>query len=74
MTSEEEAEKALNVAVSKFGGLDVLVNCAGIGVAIATYAAGKKNVHPQLAFDQVLKVRLVKFILKYNHALTSSIC
>ena len=63
VTSESDAKTAFTVALEKYKGLDVLVNCAGIGVAIATFAPGKKTVHPQAAFEQVLQVRLALFCL-----------
>ena len=34
VTSEQDVNEALNVAKSKFGRLDVAVNCAGIAVSI----------------------------------------
>ena len=63
VTSESDAKTAFTVALEKYKGLDVLVNCAGIGVAIATFAPGKKTVHPQAAFEQVLQVILALFCL-----------
>jgi 3-hydroxyacyl-CoA dehydrogenase / 3-hydroxy-2-methylbutyryl-CoA dehydrogenase len=43
--SEDDVKKAIDLAKSKFGGLNVLVNCAGIGVAFRTYNFNKKRVH-----------------------------
>jgi len=43
--SEEDVKKAIELAKTKFGGLNVLVNCAGVGVAFRTYNFNKKRVH-----------------------------
>src|SRR2546425_12506316 len=36
VTRAEDVDAALNTAVSRFGSLNVLVNCAGIGTAMKT--------------------------------------
>ena len=59
VTSEKDLQEALNVTKSKFGRLDVAVNCAGIGVAIKTYNFNKQLPHNLETFAQVVKVNLV---------------
>uniref|UniRef100_A0A915ILW4 3-hydroxyacyl-CoA dehydrogenase type-2 n=1 Tax=Romanomermis culicivorax TaxID=13658 RepID=A0A915ILW4_ROMCU len=52
--NEEEINKALNQIQDKFGKLDALVNCAGIGTAILTYNFNKQRPHPIEEFQNVL--------------------
>jgi 3-hydroxyacyl-CoA dehydrogenase / 3-hydroxy-2-methylbutyryl-CoA dehydrogenase len=59
VTSEADVKKAIETAKSKFGGLNVLVNCAGIGVAFLTYNFNKKRVHSLEDFQKVINVNLV---------------
>ena len=59
VTSETDVKAALEAARSKFGGLDVLVNCAGIGVAFKTYNFNKKRTHMLEDFEKVIKVNLI---------------
>jgi 3-hydroxyacyl-CoA dehydrogenase/3-hydroxy-2-methylbutyryl-CoA dehydrogenase len=47
---------ALDVAVDRFGTLDVLVNCAGIGSAQKTF--GRRGPHDLEAFERVVRVNL----------------
>ena len=56
MTSEEDVKKAMETAKKQFGGLNVAVNCAGIGVAVVTYNAGKDRVHKLEEFQRVINV------------------
>lgn len=49
--------KALEACKSKFGRLDVLVNCAGIGVAFKTYNFNKNVAHKLEDFQRTLDVR-----------------
>ena len=44
VTSESDVQQALQTAQDKFGGVNVAVNCAGIGVAVRTLS--KKGPHP----------------------------
>lgn len=57
VTREEDVRGAIDLAVEKFGNIDVVVNCAGIG--IAKRVLGKKGVHDLASFDQVIQVNLV---------------
>ncbi|KAI8771725.1 3-hydroxyacyl-CoA dehydrogenase type-2 [Biomphalaria glabrata] len=56
VTSEEDVSKALQLAKDKFGGLQVAVNCAGIGVAFKTYNFNKQRPHELTDFNKVLMV------------------
>ncbi|PAA50505.1 hypothetical protein BOX15_Mlig000273g2 [Macrostomum lignano] len=56
VTCEKEVGAALAAATKQFGGLDVAVNCAGIGVAQRTYNWNKDAVHPLKEFARVLEV------------------
>ena len=56
MTSESDVKNAVQIAKEKYGGLNVAVNCAGIGIAKRTLT--KKGPHPLEEFQQVLS-RLV---------------
>ena len=55
-------KKALEVAMNKYGKLDVAVNCAGIGIAVQTYNFNKGTVHPLDEFQRVLNVSTIFFI------------
>jgi len=44
------------MVVSKFGGLQYLVNCAGMGVACRTLYFGRKEEHSLELFEKVLTV------------------
>jgi NAD(P)-dependent dehydrogenase (short-subunit alcohol dehydrogenase family) len=58
VTSEESAQAAINAAVSAFGGLHGLVNCAGI--APAEKVLGKEGaIHRLATFQRVINVNLV---------------
>jgi len=58
VTSEESAQAAINAAVSGFGGLNGLVNCAGI--APAEKVLGKEGaIHRLASFQRVINVNLV---------------
>jgi 3-hydroxyacyl-CoA dehydrogenase / 3-hydroxy-2-methylbutyryl-CoA dehydrogenase len=54
VTDEASVQGAMNDAVTKFGKINVNVNCAGIGIAVKTL--GKKGVHPLDSFKKVLDV------------------
>ncbi|EAA07400.5 3-hydroxyacyl-CoA dehydrogenase type-2 [Anopheles arabiensis] len=54
--SEKDVSGALELAKSKFGRLDVSVNCAGIAVAVKTYNFNKKVAHKLEDFQRVLLV------------------
>ncbi|CAG0882859.1 unnamed protein product [Cyprideis torosa] len=54
VTSEEDVKEALKVTKKEFEKLDVLVNCAGIGVAFRVYNFNKDRPHSQEDFMKVL--------------------
>ena len=56
MTNTEHILAALDETKSKFGRLDVAVNCAGIGVAFKTYNFNKKLPHSHEDFNRTLLV------------------
>lgn len=58
ITSESDVSNALQVCKDKFGKLDAVVNCAGIGVAISTYNFKKNTAHSQDDFLRVLNVNV----------------
>ncbi|HWA78636.1 MAG TPA: 3-hydroxyacyl-CoA dehydrogenase [Polyangiaceae bacterium] len=57
VTSEPDAEAAVELASKRFGGLNGLVNCAGIGPA--ERVAGKKGPHRLETFTRVITVNLI---------------
>lgn len=59
VTSEEDVLNALNLTKEKFGRLDVVVNCAGIGVAFKIYNFNKKQPHRLEDFEKVIKVNTI---------------
>uniref|UniRef100_U5EUU3 3-hydroxyacyl-CoA dehydrogenase type-2 n=1 Tax=Corethrella appendiculata TaxID=1370023 RepID=U5EUU3_9DIPT len=59
VTSEKDVTAAIDTAKSKFGRLDVAVNCAGIAVAAKTYNFNKNLAHRLDDFANVLMVNTV---------------
>jgi 3-hydroxyacyl-CoA dehydrogenase/3-hydroxy-2-methylbutyryl-CoA dehydrogenase len=59
VTSEQNVKDAVNLARTKFGGLNVLVNCAGVGVAFRTYNFNKKTLHSLEDFQRVININLI---------------
>jgi len=57
VTSEADGKAAVAAAVKEFGGLNVLVNCAGIGVAERTI--GKEAPHDLARFTKVITINLI---------------
>ncbi|MBI3525641.1 MAG: 3-hydroxyacyl-CoA dehydrogenase [Betaproteobacteria bacterium] len=57
VTSEASAQIAVNLAVSSFGGLNGLINCAGI--AIGEKVLGKEGPHALASFMRVININLV---------------
>uniref|UniRef100_T1IYZ4 3-hydroxyacyl-CoA dehydrogenase type-2 n=1 Tax=Strigamia maritima TaxID=126957 RepID=T1IYZ4_STRMM len=56
VTNENDVNSALNEAISKFGRIDAVVNCAGIGVACKTYDFKRKVPHSLADYENVLHV------------------
>lgn len=57
VTSEEDVRAGLERAIAEFGGVHILVNCAGI--AVAKKILGKGGVHDLASFNKVLQVNVV---------------
>ena len=57
VTSESDARAAVELALKEFGGLHVLVNCAGIAVAEKT--VGKEGPHQLASFARVVNINLI---------------
>lgn len=62
ITSEEDVTAALEKTKSKFGRLDVCVNCAGRAAAFITYNFNKDRPHQLDTFDNIIRVG-VKIVL-----------
>ncbi|XP_057661794.1 3-hydroxyacyl-CoA dehydrogenase type-2 [Diorhabda carinulata] len=59
VTSEDDVKNALTAAKDKFGKLNNVINCAGIGVAFKTYNFKKKLPHSLEDFTKVLSVNTI---------------
>ncbi len=57
VTNEESMKAAARAAVETFGGLHILINCAGIG--IAERVVGKNGPHSLESFTRVIQVNLI---------------
>jgi NAD(P)-dependent dehydrogenase (short-subunit alcohol dehydrogenase family) len=57
VTKEEDGKAAVALALKEYGGLHVLVNCAGIGVAERTI--GKDGPHSLANFARVVSINLI---------------
>lgn len=57
VTSEADISAAIDTAKSMFGGLHMLINCAGVGWAMRTL--GKEEPHPLDAFEMVIRINLI---------------
>ena len=57
VTDEESMRAAVKDAIETFGGLHVLINCAGIGVA--ERVLGKNGPHDLRSFSKVIQVNLI---------------
>ena len=55
VTSEDDVKGALAVAEEEYGGVNVAVSCAGIGVAMRTLS--KKGPHPLQHFQVRIYIR-----------------
>jgi NAD(P)-dependent dehydrogenase (short-subunit alcohol dehydrogenase family) len=57
VTDPTQVQAALDAARNQFGGLGIVVNCAGIGLAART--VGKEGPHPLETFERVIRVNLI---------------
>ena len=58
VTSENDLQSAIDTATNEFGGLHVLVNCAGVGMAMRSWHP-KKGSHPLDLFKTVIEINLI---------------
>lgn len=54
--SEEDVKSAIELATKKFGGLNALVNCAGVSLLLRTFNPIKERVHDFSEFQKVIDV------------------
>ena len=57
VTSEEEISAAISATHERFGSLQILVNCAGIAMALRT--TSKNGPHPLDVFETVVRINLL---------------
>lgn len=57
VASEADVRRALEYTAAEFGGLNVLVNCAGVGIAMRTISG--RGPHSLEAFETVIRINLV---------------
>jgi NAD(P)-dependent dehydrogenase (short-subunit alcohol dehydrogenase family) len=57
VTREDHGKAAVELAMKEFGGLQGLVNCAGIGIGEKT--VGKEGPHPLASFARVININLI---------------
>lgn len=57
VTSEADIQAAIDFAIETFGGLHVVINCAGIGMALRT--TSKNGAHPLDVFETVIRINLL---------------
>lgn len=57
VTSEADVQAAVDLAKSTFGAVNILVNCAGVGMAMRT--TSKNGPHPLEIFETVIKINLI---------------
>jgi NAD(P)-dependent dehydrogenase (short-subunit alcohol dehydrogenase family) len=57
VTSEADIQAAVDLAKSAFGAVNILVNCAGVGMAMRT--TSKNGAHPLEVFETVIKINLI---------------
>jgi len=63
ITKVDDVNNALQETKDKFGKLNALVNCAGIGVAYKTYNFNKKHAH---TLEDFTKVQMVNIVGTFN--------
>ncbi|HRE87655.1 MAG TPA: 3-hydroxyacyl-CoA dehydrogenase [Myxococcota bacterium] len=56
VTSEADVQAAIELAYTTFGGLNLVVNCAGIAIALRTLT--KEGAHPLDLFQKVISVNI----------------
>lgn len=58
VTNEEQIQQMFEQVKKQYGKLDVLINCAGIGIATRTYNMNKKTMHGLKEFQRVLNINV----------------
>jgi 3-hydroxyacyl-CoA dehydrogenase/3-hydroxy-2-methylbutyryl-CoA dehydrogenase len=58
VTNEDDIQAAVDAAMTRFGKVNVLVNCAGVGDAMRTVHA-EKGPHPLDRFKRVIEINLI---------------
>lgn len=66
MTSESDVKKAVQVAMEKFGGINVVVNCAGI-IGMSGKTLTENGPYPVEEFQRTLQVATELCIAKSAH-------
>lgn len=62
VTSEADVRNALNVAKNSYGGLDIVVNCAGVAFGGLVFASHSRVSHTLEDFTKVLTVSNWRFL------------
>lgn len=57
VTNTDQIQHAIRLAHEKFGGLDIVVNCAGVGLAMRTLT--KEGSHALDLFERVIQINLI---------------
>lgn len=57
ITNPDQIASAVDIARERFGGVHILVNCAGVG--LATRTVGKEGAHPLDLFETVIRINLI---------------
>lgn len=57
VTDESDVQSALDLAIKEFGGLNAVINCAGVGLAIRTTSS--RGAHPLDLFETVIRINLI---------------
>lgn len=57
VASEADIQRALEYAAAEFGALNVLINCAGVGLAMRTTSS--RGPHSLAAFETVIRINLI---------------
>ena len=59
VTNEQEVIKGLEIVKNKFGKLNVLVNCVGVGTNIKIWSHTSKLPHDKLEFQKIINTNLI---------------
>lgn len=59
VTKDDDVQKALELCSQKFGGVNAVISCAGIGYAARIYDHRKNRVHPLEEFRKVIEINTI---------------